>query len=139
MKLFLIVMIAVLFSTVIGTVGGLLIRRIPHRFNDMILGGASWRKVFGNRRIYLICLLKMLVIPGVILLFLKYSGLAGLVPDGSTILLISLFAVITPSASTVCQLAQLYDEEPAYAGAINALTTILCVLTMPVMVYLYSF
>lgn len=41
MKLFLIVMIAVLFSTVIGTVGGLLIRRIPHRFNDMILGGAS--------------------------------------------------------------------------------------------------
>ena len=105
----------------------------------MILGGASWRKMFGNRRIYLICLLKMLVIPGVILLFLKYSGLAGLVPDGSTILLISLFAVITPSASTVCQLAQLYDEEPAYAGAINALTTILCVLTMPVMVYLYSF
>ena len=41
MKLFMIVMIAVLFSTVIGTVGGLLIRRIPHRFNDMILGGAS--------------------------------------------------------------------------------------------------
>lgn len=120
-------------SSISATIGPLSMIMI-----GMILGGASWRRVFGNRRIYLICLLKMILIPVVILLFLKYSGLAGLVPDGNTILLISLFAVITPSASTVSQLAQLYDEEPAYAGAINALTTILCVLTMPAMVYLYS-
>lgn len=120
-------------SSIAGTIGPLSMIMI-----GIILGGASWRKVFGSRRIYLIGLLKMVLIPVIVLLFLKFSGLAGLVPEGKTILLISLFAVITPSASTVSQLAQLYDNEPAYAGAINALTTIFCILTMPVMVYLYS-
>ncbi|MGI5989933.1 MAG: AEC family transporter [Lachnospiraceae bacterium] len=104
----------------------------------IILGGASWRKIFGSRRIYFICLLKLIVIPLIVLLFLKYSGLASLVPDGRTILMISLLAVITPSASTVTQLAQLYDQEPSYAGAINALTTIFCIVTMPAMVFLYN-
>ncbi len=32
-------------------------------------------------------------------------------------------AVITPSATTVVQLAQLYDQEPVYASTINVMTT----------------
>ncbi|MBR2441304.1 MAG: ZIP family metal transporter [Lentisphaeria bacterium] len=41
MNLFLITALAVGISTVIGTVFGVLIRKIPHKYNDLILGGAS--------------------------------------------------------------------------------------------------
>ena len=97
----------------------------------------EWRKVFLHSRIYIITLLKMIILPAVILLILKYSPLSSLVQNGQTILLISLIAVITPSATTVVQLAQLYDQEPSYASSLNVVTTIVCIVTMPLMVMLY--
>lgn len=54
-----------------------------------------------------------------------------------TILLISLMAVITPSATTIVQLAQLYDQDPVYASTINVMTTLVSIITMPLMVMLY--
>ena len=52
-------------------------------------------------------------------------------------LLISLMAVITPSATTIVQLAQLYDREPVYASTINVMTTLVSIVTMPLMVMFY--
>lgn len=103
----------------------------------MTMAQIEWKKVFLDTRIYIITILKMIVCPAVILLILKFSPLSTLVPNGETILLISLIAVITPSATTVVQLAQLYDQEPSYASSINVLTTIVCIVTMPLMVMLY--
>ncbi len=103
----------------------------------MILASVKWKEVFTGWRIYLIVFLKMLLFPGVVLLFLKYSGLQSYHPDGQTILLISLLAVITPSATTITQMAVLYDQEKTYASAINTLTTIICIATMPLMITLY--
>ncbi len=61
----------------------------------------------------------------IILLLLKYrASRRRAVKDGKTILLISLMAVITPSATTVVQLAQLYDQDPVYASTINVMTTL---------------
>ena len=97
----------------------------------------KWKDIFSHSRIYLITILKMVVTPLIILLFLKYLPLASLAKDGKTILLISLMAVITPSATTVVQLAQLYDQEPVYASTINVMTTIVSIITMPLMVMLY--
>ena len=54
-----------------------------------------------------------------------------------TILLISLLAVITPSATTITQMAQLYHQNAAYASSINVLTTLICIITMPLMVMFY--
>ena len=70
-------------------------------------------------------------------LLLKYLPLTTLVKDGKTILLISLMAVITPSATTIVQLAQLYDREPVYASTINVMTTLVSIVTMPLMVMFY--
>ncbi len=41
MKIVFITMLAVGFSTVFGSIAGLLIRRIPHRYNDAVLGIAA--------------------------------------------------------------------------------------------------
>lgn len=97
----------------------------------------KWKDIFSHSRIYLVTILKMVVTPLLILLFLKYLPLASMVKDGKTILLISLMAVITPSATTVVQLAQLYDQDPIYASTINVMTTLVSIITMPLMVMLY--
>ena len=55
------------------------------------------------------------------------------------ILLISYLAAITPSASTVMQFAQISGNNEEYATAINIVSTILCIASMPMFVWLYTF
>ncbi|MBO6158057.1 MAG: AEC family transporter [Firmicutes bacterium] len=104
----------------------------------MLLASVDYKKVFTNSRIYLTVALKMLILPGLMLLILKFSPLKNFSPDGTTILLITLLATITPSATTVTQLAQLHDNEPAYASAINMATTVVALASMPLMIFLYT-
>ena len=59
-------------------------------------------------------------------------------PKGETILLVSFLASITPSASAVTQMAQVYGREGEYAGSINVITTLLCIITMPLLLALYQ-
>lgn len=104
----------------------------------MLIGNMSLKHIFAYRRIYIVTFLKMIVCPFIILLILKYSGLASLLSNGKTILLISLFATITPSASAVTQMSQIYEKNGEYASVINVVTTIVCIITMPIMVWLYQ-
>ena len=105
----------------------------------ILLAGLNWHDFLRSRRLYLVIFFKMLLFPFIILLFLKFSGLASLVSNGKIILLISLLAYLTPSATTITQLALLYDNEPAYCGAINAFTTITCLVTMPLLTAIYLY
>ena len=93
--------------------------------------------MLSGRRIYGILMLNMIVFPGVVRVFLSMLGQMVPMANSRTILLISLLAVITPSATTITQMAQLYGQDAEYAGAINVLTTVVCILTMPLMVFLY--
>ena len=104
----------------------------------MIIGGHSVKALLHNRRLWLTTVLRLVVIPLLMLIFLKFSGIAQIVPGGKEVLLVTFLAVITPSASTITQLAQVYGQDADYAGSINVLTTILCIITMPVMVALYQ-
>ena len=103
----------------------------------MLMAAVDWNEVFLSWRIYLIAFLKMILFPLLVLLMLKFSWLHELAPNGETILLISLLAVITPSATMVVQLAQIFDQDAKYASSINVLTTVICIITMPVMVMIY--
>ena len=104
----------------------------------MLLTEVDWKALFTSRRIYLMTALKMLVLPlimvGCMRLLAHHCSLA----NASTILLISLLATITPSATTITQMAQIYDNHPDYASAINVFTTVVCIVTMPIMVLLYT-
>lgn len=104
----------------------------------MLIGNISLKQVFAYKRIYMVTFLKMIVCPAMVVLLLKFSGMATLLPDGNMILLISLLATITPSASTITQMAQIYGENAEYASVINVVTTIICIVTMPIMVWLYQ-
>lgn len=104
----------------------------------MIIGNIDLKKITIYKNIYFITFIKMLVLPFIMLFFLKYSKLSLVVPNGEIILLITLLGTITPSASTVTQMAQIYEKDSEYASIINVVTTLVCILTMPIMVYLYK-
>jgi predicted permease len=104
----------------------------------MLIGNISFKQIFAYKRIYLVTFLKMIVCPVIIMLLLKYCGIANILLNGKMILLISLLATITPSASTVTQMAQIYEKDAEYASIINVVTTIVCIATMPIIVWLYQ-
>ena len=79
----------------------------------------------------------MIVLPTVILLILKYTPLHTLLPQGRMILLVSLLAVIAPSGATIPQMAQLYGCNADYASSINVITTLICIVTMPLLTLFY--
>lgn len=104
----------------------------------MLIGSMDVKKIFSYRRLLLIVPLRLLGLPLLILLGLKFSGAGKMCPDGDTILMISLLATMTPSASTIMQMAQIYDKDADYASVINVATTILCIITMPLLIALYQ-
>jgi hypothetical protein len=104
----------------------------------MIVGGMRLGDVFKNRRIYLVCFLRLVLIPVMVLLLIWVFHIKSWVENGDSILLVTFFAVITPAASSITQFAQVYGKNEAYAGSVNIVSTLLCIITMPLMVYAYQ-
>lgn len=104
----------------------------------ILLGGVSLDKLKCYKRLPLVVLLRLVIIPLIIMLLLKYSGLKEMVENGETILLITLLATATPSATTTVSMATLFGNDGEYASVINVVTATLCVITMPIIVWLYQ-
>ncbi|GJM58013.1 hypothetical protein [uncultured Dubosiella sp.] len=113
----------------IGPLGMIMIARL--------LAGIDLKKVFTQKRIYQITILKMVVVPLLVLGLLFVLSRFGIDEDQKMILWIVFLAVITPSAAMVSQLAQLHDNEPSYASAINGMTTIISIFFMPIMTEIF--
>lgn len=104
----------------------------------MLFAGMNLKQIFANKRVYFVPFLRMLVVPLIALVLIKGSRLADLSADAPKIMLIVFLAVITPSASTVTQMCQVYGNDSQYASAINVVTTLSAIITMPVMVLLFE-
>ena len=104
----------------------------------MLFAGMDLKKIFADRRVYFVSFLRMIVVPLIALLLITISHLECVSADAPKIMLIVFLAVITPSASTVTQMCQVYDNDSRYASAINVVTTICAIVTMPVMVLLFE-
>lgn len=60
------------------------------------------------------------------------------VADGKNILMTVYLAAITPACATVTSMAQLYDRDAAHSSALYVLTTLLSIVSMPVMIGLFD-
>ncbi len=67
----------------------------------------------------------LIAVPLLALVMIKISHLAMFSADGNKIMLIVFLAIITPSASTITQMCQVYGNYLRYASAINVMTTLL--------------
>ncbi len=104
----------------------------------MLIAGMDVKDCLKNKRLYIITFLKMIVFPLFAVSLLKFTNLSSMVKNGDMILLINLLASIAPTAASVTQLAQIYDADSEYASAYYFITTLLCILTMPVFVWFYQ-
>ncbi len=103
----------------------------------MLLAGIDLKAAFTDKRVYLVTFLKLIVVPGIVLLLMKLCGAADMVGKGVSLTYLVFLAVIAPTGVIVPQLAQLYDRDAEHAGTINVVTTLLCIATMPLMTELY--
>lgn len=104
----------------------------------MLFAGMDFKQIFANKRVYFITFLRLIIVPVIALFLIKCSHLASFSSNGNKLMLIVFLAIITPSASTVTQMCQVYGNDSQYASAINVVTTLLAIVTMPLMVMLFQ-
>lgn len=104
----------------------------------MLMAGLNLRKILTYRHVWKVTFLRLIVFPMILVVFFHVFNLASFTSDGKTILLITLMANATPTASTIMQMAQIYDKDAYYASSINIVSTLCCIISMPVIVMLYQ-
>ena len=82
--------------------------------------------------------LRLLGVPLVIVLLLWAVHASLWIPDGKSILMTVYLSAITPACATVTSMAQLYDRDASHSSAIYVLSTLLSILTMPLMIGLFE-
>lgn len=117
-------------SSIFGPLGMLLA--------GMVIADTPLRRLFTAPRNYLAVGLRLLAFPLLTVLILRAAGAAGWVPDGKNILMTVYLACIAPACATVTSLAQLYDRDAARSSALYVLSTLLSIVTMPVMIGVYD-
>ena len=104
----------------------------------MAIAEKPLRDVFCTRRNYLPTVLRLVVCPLVMLVLLLVCHASSWVADGKNILMTVYLAAITPACATVTSMAQLYDRDAAHSSALYVLTTLISIITMPVMIGLFD-
>ena len=100
----------------------------------MAIAEVPLKKVFCTPRNYLPVFLRLLGVPLVIVLLLWAVQASHWIPDGKSILMTVYLSSITPACATVTSMAQLYDRDASHSSAIYVLSTLLSILTMPLMI-----
>ena len=104
----------------------------------MLIAAIPLRSIVSSKRIYLVTLLRLLLIPLALLVLIKLIGFVHWAEKGEIIVLISFLATTSPSASTVTQMAVICNNNPQKASAIYGVTTLLCMFTLPLVIALYQ-
>lgn len=104
----------------------------------MLFAGMNFKQIFANKRVYFVSFFRLIIVPVIALFLIKCSQLSTFSSNGNKLMMIVFLAIITPSASTVTQMCQVYGNDSQYASAINVVTTFLAIVTMPLMVMLFQ-
>jgi len=94
----------------------------------MRLAQSSFKKLFTRGFVYVTCLLKLVVFPVMAFLFVK------ILPYDDDIFKTAIVVLaMAPSGAIIESLAELHECQQEFAANVVLLTTILCVLTIPIM------
>ena len=101
----------------------------------MAIAESPLKQLFCTKRYYLPVALRLIGYP---LAVLRLLNAAAWVPDGRSILMTVYLAAITPACATLTSMAQLYHRNAAQSSALYVLSTLLSIVTMPVMIGLFA-
>ena len=123
--------LALAFSDVAAMIGPL-----SMMITGMVVGGMTFRGMFANHRVFGVLFFRMALASGLAVLAAALA--ARTLPVDKNIVMIVLLAALAPSASNINQVAILYNKDAQYASAINVLTTLSCIVSIPLWVMLYE-
>ena len=127
-------------ATLLGALrsAGSMIGPLSMIITGMLLANVDFREVFSRKRAWLVAVLRLVILPLLMLpLFILICRVGGMA-DSHMIMMIVFLGASSAGASTVVQMARLYHHDAEYAGALNVMTTMLCIFTMPLMVGIYT-
>ena len=104
----------------------------------MLFAGMNFKQIFANKRVYFVSFFRLIIVPVIALFLIKCSQLSTFSSNGNKLMMIVFLAIITPSASTITQMCQVYGNDSQYASAINVVTTLFAIVSMPAMVILFQ-
>lgn len=94
---------------------------------------ADLRKIFKDVRLYRVSFLKLFVVPLAVLLFLRIFRL------DYKIAYTTLIAAACPTATTLTMMSIRFNRDYTYASEIFSFTTVLSIITIPIVTFLASF
>lgn len=103
----------------------------------MLIASMDMKAIISNKRLWFICLIRMLIMSTASFVFLKILLRFQTLDIARNVLLITLLAATAPAASSISQMAQVYEKDAKYASAISVLSTLMCIVTMPAFVALF--
>ncbi|MCD7951036.1 MAG: AEC family transporter [Erysipelotrichaceae bacterium] len=104
----------------------------------MLIGKTDIKKVFVNKRMYLVSFFRLIVLPLICIIVIKILNLEALSSNAYQILMITTLATCAPAAAMVTQFAQLYHRDQRYASLLNIMTVLFSIITMPLMIMIYQ-
>ncbi|MBS6397185.1 MAG: AEC family transporter [Clostridiales bacterium] len=99
----------------------------------ILIAEMDLKKIFVNRRIYVMTAFRLLICPALTIVSVCLVWMLFPVKVDQVLCLIVLLGSCGPAATSVAQMAQMFDNDPGYASSINVLTTFGSIVTMPLM------
>lgn len=104
----------------------------------MAIGHTNFKNIFTNKRIYLVCFLRLIAFPLLMILIIKITGVAYIFDSAKETLLIPMLAMSSCVAALVTQFSQVYNKDVVYASSINVMSVLFLIVTMPCIVMIYQ-
>lgn len=124
-------------QTVIAT-GASFVGPLTMLITGMVLATLSIKELFANRAVFGTILMRMVVCPLAVLPLLRAVSRLRPLPQANTLFMIVLLSAAGPAANMISQFAVLFDHDAKHASVVSTTTTLLCIATLPLMVYLYG-
>ena len=104
----------------------------------MLMADLKMEDLRAYRRIWKPTLFRLVVLPLVLVLLAKLLHISALNPQGETLVMTALIPAFAPAANVVAQFSQIYGRDAKYAGLINAVTMLGCIVSMPLLIAVYQ-
>lgn len=104
----------------------------------MLMAGIDLGSVFRTPRYYAVSLMRLLLFPLVLILIIRVTGLSFISGMFREVLMVVVMGGAAPTATVVLMMSNLFGGKAELASAISAMTTVLCIVTLPFIVYIYQ-
>lgn len=105
----------------------------------MLMAKLDVKNLKNYKKLPLVIFFRLIFIPLIIVIFMRFVMFYFPTKELNFVYTISLLAAITPTAATITNQCQIYNKDSVYSNTIYLITTLLCIITMPILLAIFQF